>query len=299
MAHQSMQVQSSCREPEIEYFVQLCCFVTLQPKYVNMTDINFKDKDLVNADSGSGSMERKLRWDFVELLFFAYRDFVGDADHDWGYTARANDQTRQIIAPRQSLQRHHVNRAAQLRAATTQLARGDAEVLGQPRPPLIGQGLAVDQHQRRGGVLGDQGACDHGLACTGWGDQYPMVMIGEVGDGVGLVIAQRRSEHELLGRALRAPVVDLERAAGLPHDIRQQTGQPAWQHQPTVKGLAERVQEPRDTPGREASTLPVVEGRVRHRRRMLQRREQRRGERGHVDPDTRGELHADHLRGPG
>jgi choline dehydrogenase len=25
---------------------------------------------------------------------------VGDADHDWGYTARANDQTRQIIAPR-------------------------------------------------------------------------------------------------------------------------------------------------------------------------------------------------------
>ena len=23
-----------------------------------------------------------LRWDFIELLFFAYRDFVGDADHE-------------------------------------------------------------------------------------------------------------------------------------------------------------------------------------------------------------------------
>ena len=24
----------------------------------------------------------ELRWDFIELLFFAYRDFVGDADHE-------------------------------------------------------------------------------------------------------------------------------------------------------------------------------------------------------------------------
>jgi hypothetical protein len=50
------------------------------------------------------------------------------------------------------------------------------------------------------------------------GDQHSLIMIGEVGDGVGLVIAQRRGEHELLGRATRAPVVDLKRAAGLPHD---------------------------------------------------------------------------------
>jgi len=48
-----------------------------------MTDINFKHKVLtpVNADGGAGSTEPNLRWDFVELLFFAYRDFVGDADH--------------------------------------------------------------------------------------------------------------------------------------------------------------------------------------------------------------------------
>jgi DNA-binding MarR family transcriptional regulator len=25
---------------------------------------------------------RELRWDIIELLFFAYRDFVGDADHE-------------------------------------------------------------------------------------------------------------------------------------------------------------------------------------------------------------------------
>jgi hypothetical protein len=31
-----------------------------------------------------------------------------------------------------------------------------------------------------------------------------MVMIGDVGDGVGLLIAQGRGEHELLRRAIRA-----------------------------------------------------------------------------------------------
>ena len=45
-----------------------------------------------------------------------------------------------------------------------------------------------------------------------------------------------------------------------------------------VEGLVVAVHEPRDAPGREASPLPVVEGRVRHGRRMLERREQRRGE---------------------
>ena len=52
-----------------------------------MADINFP-----NARSGSGSRTPEarprapgaadLRWDIIELLFFAYRDFVGDADHE-------------------------------------------------------------------------------------------------------------------------------------------------------------------------------------------------------------------------
>jgi hypothetical protein len=159
-------------------------------------------------------------------------------DHDEAVTG---GQLRQVVAPRQGLQRHHVDRAPQLGAATTELARGDAEVLGQPRPPLIGEGLAVDQNERRGGVPSDQRTRDHGLARAGRGDQHPMIMVGEVGDGVVLVVAQRRVECERLRRAVRAPVVDLQRATGLPHDIRQQSGQPAREHQPAVEGLVERV----------------------------------------------------------
>jgi len=45
-----------------------------------MTDIN-----LYRAEGDPGTSERfgqaDVRWDIIELLFFAYRDFVGDADH--------------------------------------------------------------------------------------------------------------------------------------------------------------------------------------------------------------------------
>ena len=62
-------------------------FVTLNPRYVNMADINFSNR---SADPDSRAAEARapaprageLRWDIIELLFFAYRDFVGDADHE-------------------------------------------------------------------------------------------------------------------------------------------------------------------------------------------------------------------------
>src|SRR5476651_487271 len=52
-----------------------------------MADINFSNR---SADPDSRAAEARsaaprggeLRWDIIELLFFAYRDFVGDADHE-------------------------------------------------------------------------------------------------------------------------------------------------------------------------------------------------------------------------
>ena len=44
-----------------------------------MADINLKT---IRTELSSGqSLPPEVRWDIVELLFFAYRDFVGDADH--------------------------------------------------------------------------------------------------------------------------------------------------------------------------------------------------------------------------
>jgi DNA-binding MarR family transcriptional regulator len=52
-----------------------------------MTDINFSGRS-PGADSRPTEARSPtprpgdLRWDIIELLFFAYRDFVGDADHE-------------------------------------------------------------------------------------------------------------------------------------------------------------------------------------------------------------------------
>lgn len=61
-------------------FVKARLWVTIQPKYVNMADVTVSavpDRSQV-ADAASAMPEPI--WDLIELLFFAYRDFVGDAD---------------------------------------------------------------------------------------------------------------------------------------------------------------------------------------------------------------------------
>ena len=67
---------------EFFYFVKAYRFVTFNQIYVNMTDINFSSRSspLQRRPDISGHAA-DLHWDFIELLFFAYRDFVGDADH--------------------------------------------------------------------------------------------------------------------------------------------------------------------------------------------------------------------------
>src|SRR5882757_3464440 len=57
-------------------------FVILKPRYVNMVDVNFSMRAAEQGgEVSSGARSAALRWDIIELLFFAYRDFVGDADH--------------------------------------------------------------------------------------------------------------------------------------------------------------------------------------------------------------------------
>jgi hypothetical protein len=52
-----------------------------------MTDINFsKSPDAPDSQGAAGPTPTlragEMRWDIIELLFFAYRDFVGDADQE-------------------------------------------------------------------------------------------------------------------------------------------------------------------------------------------------------------------------
>jgi DNA-binding MarR family transcriptional regulator len=46
-----------------------------------MVDVNFSILAVERgAEASPGARSAALRWDIIELLFFAYRDFVGDAD---------------------------------------------------------------------------------------------------------------------------------------------------------------------------------------------------------------------------
>jgi DNA-binding MarR family transcriptional regulator len=67
---------------EHDPFVEGCLGVTIRQKYVNMADIIFSDGTLRAGTTArtQGSAETEPTWDLIELLFFAYRDFVSDPD---------------------------------------------------------------------------------------------------------------------------------------------------------------------------------------------------------------------------
>ena len=55
--------------------------VTIKPKYVNMVDVTaLPASRTAGAEPGRPGESDDPIWDVIELLFFAYRDFVGDAD---------------------------------------------------------------------------------------------------------------------------------------------------------------------------------------------------------------------------
>jgi DNA-binding MarR family transcriptional regulator len=68
------------RGREHDHFAKAWHRVTNKPKYVNMADINVTTPVRRTAPGDPGVAAEPL-WDVIELLFFAYRDFVGDPDH--------------------------------------------------------------------------------------------------------------------------------------------------------------------------------------------------------------------------
>src|SRR5579885_3301206 len=57
-------------------------FCNIKSKYVNMADINMSAKaaELPVSERQGTTAAAEPVWDIIELLFFAYRDFVGDPD---------------------------------------------------------------------------------------------------------------------------------------------------------------------------------------------------------------------------
>ena len=49
---------------------------------INLQNISANPDSRVPEERSAAVRTSDLRWDIIELLFFAYRDFVGDADHE-------------------------------------------------------------------------------------------------------------------------------------------------------------------------------------------------------------------------
>ncbi len=95
-------------------------------------------KDIrVQASASAGPAETQPAWDIIELLFFAYRDFVGDPDHmleAFGF-GRAHHRVL-----------HFVNRNPGLKVADLlDLLRITKQSLGRVLKQLIDQGYIVQQ----------------------------------------------------------------------------------------------------------------------------------------------------------
>jgi|HubBroStandDraft_6_1064221.scaffolds.fasta_scaffold643777_2 DNA-binding MarR family transcriptional regulator len=55
-----------------------CFRITIEPKYVNMADLNLRMSDRFSR--ADPPLREEPIWNIIELLFFAYRDFIGDPD---------------------------------------------------------------------------------------------------------------------------------------------------------------------------------------------------------------------------
>jgi len=55
-----------------------CFRITIEPKYVNMADLNLRISDRFSR--ADPPLREEPIWSIIELLFFAYRDFIGDPD---------------------------------------------------------------------------------------------------------------------------------------------------------------------------------------------------------------------------
>jgi len=138
--------------------------------------------ELVPAVRGGGQPEPPPRADLPDrVLERCGRDVVALVRDDQPVPGGGLGD---VVAAGQRLQCDEVDCAAQLRPAAAELPGLDAEELADPGPPLLGQGLAVDQDKCGDLVSGDDRARHHGLPRPGRRDQHPQVMLGEFRDRI-------------------------------------------------------------------------------------------------------------------
>ncbi len=133
------------RTREHDHFAKARHWVTNKPKYVNMADINLSAaRRPAAADpagkAGAGPAGEPI-WDLIELLFFAYRDFVGDPDEALARFGFGRAHHRVL---------HFVNRNPGMKvAALLDILKITKQSLGRVLKQLIDQGYIEQREGER------------------------------------------------------------------------------------------------------------------------------------------------------
>jgi DNA-binding MarR family transcriptional regulator len=113
--------------------------VTIKPKYVNMADVTAlpASRTAGTTEPGYPGESDEPIWDVIELLFFAYRDFVGDPDEVLAKFGFGRAHHRVL---------HFVNRHPGMKVADLlELLRITKQSLGRVLRELVQQGYVVQK----------------------------------------------------------------------------------------------------------------------------------------------------------
>src|SRR4029077_4571043 len=182
---------------EHDPFVEACSLVTNKQKYVNMADIFFSHTG-AHADASPdvpGPVEREPIWDLIELLFFAYRDFVSDPDHVLGKFGFGRAHHRVL---------HFVNRNPGMKVADLlETLRITKQSLGRVLKQLVDEGYVVQKE-------GPDDRRHRLLFVTPRGEQLARKLAGSQTERITRALAGLGPNAHEAARAFLAAMVDEE-----------------------------------------------------------------------------------------
>jgi len=158
-----------------------------------MTDINFLTEPK-SASSSAGELKEPL-WDLIELLFFAYRDFVGDPDEVLSKLGFGRAHHRVL---------HFVNRNPGMKVAELlDILRITKQSLGRVLKQLIDQGYVVQRE-------GAQDRRQRLLYVTAKGEQLALKLATLQTERLSRALAELGPGAHEAARRFLAAVIDTE-----------------------------------------------------------------------------------------
>jgi DNA-binding MarR family transcriptional regulator len=182
-------------------FAKVPLLVTIRPKYVNMADVTAMPASRpAGAEPGRPKETDEPVWDIIELLFFAYRDFVGDPDEVLAKLGFGRAHHRVL---------HFINRHPGMKVADLlELLRITKQSLGRVLRELVQQGYVVQK-------AGENDRRQRLLQVTPKGEALAMRLARLQTARILRALADTPGDHEAARRFLSAMIEPKHRQAVL------------------------------------------------------------------------------------